>query len=259
MAVASIVSSKEVSMDMDLVRRAQEGECRAREKLWLSFDGMIRSVARNYAAKLDGTESFDDLLQVGRVGFLEAADRFDSSIAPAFIPYVKEGVRMAIREYLSSSLRLIRIPRSAISQVKVLSEAYKGLSEEGISSPGEEELMAATGFSARMLRNAERNRALQMPRSLDYAYDEEGYSLSSSIASDSSVEEDAESDILIGRLSESISRLSRDDRFIINSLYGSFGSKKLKAAEIAARLSLSETAVRRRARLIEGSLYRMIS
>ncbi len=245
-------------MDKELVVRAKSGDMMAREELISSFDGMIRSIAASYAGKLDGAESLDDLVQVGRVGFLEALDRFDFAIAPAFIPYVKEGVKMAIRDHLNSSMRLIRLPRCAIERVKTLSDALSHLADEGREISAEA-VKERTGFSDRILRNAERSRALQMPLSLDFQYSGRGCDLASAVAADHSVEDEAENDMMVEKLSDTMKGLSGPDRFIINSLYGSFGAEKLSARDIARRLSLSENAVRRRAARIESSLYRKIS
>ncbi len=253
------LSQEEAKVNRELIISAKNGDRRARESLLESFDGMIRAVAAEYSAKLDEAGSYDDILQSGRVGFLEALDRFDFSIAPAFIPYVKEGVRMAIRDYLNTSLRLIKLPKSAIHSAKLLSGAMKKLEEDGCSCHDRDAIKRVTGFSDVSLRNAERNRKLQMPLSLDYSYEDGDSSISLSIPSDVSVEEEAENDVMIQRLSAGVASLADDDRFIINSFYGAFGSAKLRVSEIAARLSVSAGTVRNRVRLIEVSLYRMIS
>lgn len=245
-------------MNRAVLTSAKSGNPKDRERLLLDFDGLIRSIAKSYASRIEGAESLEDLIQVGRIGFLDALDRFDENIAPAFIPYAKEGVRMAIRDHLNKAMRLIRLPKSAIENVKVLSEAYSELQEEGEAMPQREKVLEKTGFTERKLKNAERNWKLQMPMSLDYQYGDDN-TLSDLIDSGVSEEERADTEMLIDKLHSSLSSLSIDDRFLINSLYGSFGAKKLKPSDIAAKLSISVGAVRNRQRRIECSLYRAIS
>ena len=245
-------------MNRAVLTSAKSGNPKDRERLLLDFDGLIRSIAKSYASRIEGAESLEDLIQVGRIGFLDALDRFDENIAPAFIPYAKEGVRMAIRDHLNKAMRLIRLPKSAIESVKVLSAAYSELQEEGEDMPQRGKVLEKTGFTERKLKNAERNWKLQMPMSLDYQYGDDN-TLSDLIDSGVSEEERADTEMLIDKLHSSLSSLSIDDRFLINSLYGSFGAKKLKPSDIAAKLSISVGAVRNRQRRIECSLYRAIS
>ena len=134
-------------MNRAVLTSAKSGNPKDRERLLLDFDGLIRSIAKSYASRIEGAESLEDLIQVGRIGFLDALDRFDENIAPAFIPYAKEGVRMAIRDHLNKAMRLIRLPKSAIENVKVLSEAYSELQEEGEAMPQREKVLEKTGMS----------------------------------------------------------------------------------------------------------------
>ncbi len=244
-------------MDVALIEKARRGDSAARSRLLSDFDGMIRSVARYYY-NTSGFWSLEDLLQAGRVGFLEALNRFDPAVSPAFVPFAREGVRIAIRDFITGTMRFIRIPKCAQESAKKLTEAKKHIEEESGEAPSHEELMEATGFSERRLRNAERTWLLSVTMSLDYEYDE-GSEFSQFAVSSDDISDCVVDNLMTERLSALMDTLTWDDRFIVNSFYGSFGVPKLKISEIAERLSISVTAVRKRVRRIENSLYRMIS
>lgn len=243
-------------MDARILEEAASGDARARSSLASSFDGMIRAVAVEYFRAVRGSEPLDDLVQVGRIGFLEAVDRFDPSISPAFIPYARNGVRMAIREHLSRCMRLIRLPRGALEKIRKLSAAVDALGPECTRS----EIMEKAGFSERMMRSAERIGGMNSVLSLDAAIDDDGDGcFLPMVAADADVEKEAEEGIAIRVLEEKIGELSPEDSIIINSYYGTFGWEKQKASDIAMRLSITPSALRKRVRRIERELHEAIS
>ena len=79
------------------------------------------------------------------------------------------------------------------------------------------------------------------------------------VAADADVEKEAEEGIAIRVLEEKIGELSPEDSSIINSYYGTFGWKKQKASDIAMRLSITPSALRKRVRRIERELHEAIS
>lgn len=241
-----------------LISEAVKGDRKAEETLLEAFTPMLRSVAAEYLDAAEGREEMDDLMQIASMGFILALRRFDPDISPAFIPYVRYGARMAIRDHLCSSMRLIRLPKGMVERVSKLSHAYRTLEEEGNEHPSEEDLMAMTGFSRTVLARTERARRMQLPMSLDHEYGD-GSSASSFIPSAECVEEEAEAVLMEDRLRGIVSRLSCIDRFVISAYYGAFGSRKLGSGEIARRLSVSGEAVRKRTKRIEERLCRMIS
>ncbi len=70
---------------------------------------IVDPLARHYAAS-SGLDQ-DDLRQVGLLGLLRAAERFEDTRAVPFIAFAKPHIRGAILHYLRDGAALVRIPR----------------------------------------------------------------------------------------------------------------------------------------------------
>ena len=73
------------------------------------FKAIARPIAAFYASC--SPEPFDDLLQVGLMGLMRAAELYQPSRCSAFSAFAKPHVRGAILHYLRDAAPLIRLPR----------------------------------------------------------------------------------------------------------------------------------------------------
>jgi RNA polymerase sigma-B factor len=69
---------------------------------------LVRSVARRYAG---GPEPFDDLVQVGSIGLIKAAERYDAARGPSFAAYAAPFIAGEIRHHLRDRCSPVRVPR----------------------------------------------------------------------------------------------------------------------------------------------------
>jgi RNA polymerase sigma-B factor len=69
---------------------------------------LVRSIARRYAG---GGEPLEDLAQVGAIGLIKAADRFDEARGVAFAAYAAPFVAGEIRHHLRDRCAPVRVPR----------------------------------------------------------------------------------------------------------------------------------------------------
>ncbi len=79
-----------------------------RERLVESHVPLVHSLARRYAGK---GESLDELVQVGALGLVKAAKRFDQRRGVAFATFAAPVIEGEIRRHLRDRSSLIRIPR----------------------------------------------------------------------------------------------------------------------------------------------------
>ncbi len=79
-----------------------------REHLIESHLPLVRSVARRYAGR--GAD-LDDLIQVGSIGLIKAADRFDPKRGNAFASFATPTIEGEIRHHLRDRATTVRIPR----------------------------------------------------------------------------------------------------------------------------------------------------
>ena len=70
---------------------------------------IVDPVARHYAA--NSGQDQEDLRQVGLLGLLRAAERFEPNRSVPFAAFAKPHIRGAILHYLRDGAALVRIPR----------------------------------------------------------------------------------------------------------------------------------------------------
>ena len=80
-------------VDAELVRRSQDGDAAARERLVLAHTALVRSLARRYQGM---GLAFEDLVQEGLIGLLESLERFQPRAGVSFTTYAYLGVRRSM-------------------------------------------------------------------------------------------------------------------------------------------------------------------
>jgi RNA polymerase sigma-B factor len=68
---------------------------------------LVRSIARRYT----GAEPLEDLAQVGAIGLIKAADRFDDARGVAFSAFAAPFIAGEIRHHLRDRCAPVRVPR----------------------------------------------------------------------------------------------------------------------------------------------------
>jgi RNA polymerase sigma-B factor len=114
----------------------------SRARLIESHLPLVRAIARRY----DGRgEALDDLVQVGAVGLIKAADRFDPSRGAAFATFATPAIEGEIRRHLRDRASPVRIPRGLQQMSGQLRRRRGELTAALGRSPNRSELAAAIG------------------------------------------------------------------------------------------------------------------
>ena len=92
----------------DLVKQAKNGDERAKETLINENSPLIKSVIKNYLSR--GIE-FDDLFQLGSLGFLKAINNFDESFNVKFSTYAVPMIAGEVKRFIRDN-GIIKISRS---------------------------------------------------------------------------------------------------------------------------------------------------
>lgn len=121
------------------------------EKLTELHGGLVKSVA----VRLSYTygEDIEDLIQIGYIGLIKAAERFDESRGLAFSTYAVPMITGEIRSQLRDQ-GAIKVSRSLKSDAFAVRRAETELTAASGRSPKISELAAATGLSAERVREA---------------------------------------------------------------------------------------------------------
>lgn len=137
---APLLSDEEVR---ELAGRIRAGDARAREELVSRNLRLVMSIVSRF---LERTTDPEDLFQVGCLGLLHAADRFDASLGTRFSTYAVPVIMGEIRRHLrdTGTVKVGRTLRERASRVEATRARLRGaLGRE----PTVEEVASETGLS----------------------------------------------------------------------------------------------------------------
>lgn len=123
--------------EQSLARDIQAGDERALHELVESNLSFVAKVASEY--RYLGLP-FEDLLNEGNLGLIQAAQRFDPTRDNKFISYAIWWIRKSILKALSEKAHVVRMPYSQIKKVKEIRKAEKSLQRSLGRKPNREEI-----------------------------------------------------------------------------------------------------------------------
>jgi RNA polymerase sigma-B factor len=116
----------------------------AREALILALVPLARRLARRYAG---GAEQLDDLEQVGVIGLIKAASRFDEQRGVSFALFATPFIEGELKHHLRDNVGGPRVPRAMQSRVITVAKTATAL-EPGLGHrAGAKEIAARTGLT----------------------------------------------------------------------------------------------------------------
>ena len=128
---------------------------------------LVEPLARRYA--LSTGQDPDDLRQVGLLGLLRAAERYEGSRDVPFTAFARPHIRGAILHYLRDRAAIIRLPRNVQEQTSDAAAGFNAASQQRMIIPFEEEMITSEGGTGERLDQSEKRRQLaaamgQLPR-----------------------------------------------------------------------------------------------
>ncbi|MDQ7822431.1 MAG: RNA polymerase sigma factor RpoD/SigA [Candidatus Eremiobacteraeota bacterium] len=113
-----------------LARRIAEGDERAKEAMVQSNLRLVINIAKKY---INSGMSFQDLIQEGNIGLMEAAEKFDYRKGCRFATYATWWIRQSILRAIANQSRLIRLPVHILE----IYRKYQKIVNESIKERGE--------------------------------------------------------------------------------------------------------------------------
>ncbi|CAM0953285.1 unnamed protein product [Alopecurus aequalis] len=143
--------AKEAGLDVAVLKsRLQAGYC-CRERLLVTTEWLVKYIARSYTGI--GT-AFEDLLQAGKMGVLEGAERFDSQRGCKFSTYVKYWIRKAMLALLAENSGVIQLPARMEGIIRKVKEAKRAIRCSTGRNPNDDEIATFVGVSVANVRLA---------------------------------------------------------------------------------------------------------
>jgi RNA polymerase sigma-B factor len=116
----------------------------SRDALILENMDFVRALARRYH---DRGEPLDDLIQVGMVGLINAADRFDETRGSDFRSFAAPTVLGEIRRYFRDRAWAVRVPRQVKDDTVRISALVERISSDRGRTPTVPEIAEASGLT----------------------------------------------------------------------------------------------------------------
>jgi RNA polymerase primary sigma factor len=93
--------------ELDLGRKIQAGDQRARERMIRANLRLVVAVAKTYG---DRGLSLQDLIAEGNIGLMKAAEKFDPNAGCRFSTYGTWWIKQSIRRALTNTVKQVRVP-----------------------------------------------------------------------------------------------------------------------------------------------------
>src|SRR5215210_7773524 len=229
--------------ELDLSRRAREGDQRARQRLIEKNLRLVVSVAKKYRGY---GLPFEDLIQEGNIGLMKAVEKFDPDRGFRFSTYATWWIRQAVQRSVIDKGRTIRVPVHMAERIRKMGRAFGELLSEWGREPTEEEVAERLGWGVEEVRAA--LSATPDATSLNKALGvEEGTMELVDIVEDTHVLETPDAviqEMETAGLWAAVGRLPERARYVLVRRYGLDGREKSTLADLAEELGLSRERIR---------------
>lgn len=228
----------------ELLRKAKNGDMRAREELISGNMRLVLSVIQRFGGR---GEEADDLFQVGCIGLIKAIDNFDLGVGVKFSTYAVPMIIGEIRRYLRDN-SMIRVSRSQRDLAYRALRAKEELSLQLSRDPTDAEIAAELGAESADVTEA--LTSITTPLSIYEPVSGDGGDALYLMDQLSDDNENDESWIDNIAIAEAMKRLSERERSIISMRFFS-GKTQM---EIADEIGISQAQV---SRIEKGAIDRI--
>lgn len=119
---------------------------------------LVKPLARRYAAKTG--QDPDDLQQVGLLGLLRAAERYEGQRDIPFPVFARPHIRGAILHYLRDKAAIIRLPRAVQDNNRDIGAGFNAATQHRRLVPLEEDMISQASDHSNVLDQLEKRRQL---------------------------------------------------------------------------------------------------
>jgi RNA polymerase sigma-B factor len=218
------------------VQWKQTGDPQLRDRLILSQRNLVSYLARRF---MDRGELFEDVMQIGMVGLINALDGFDPARGVKFSTFAIPTISGEIRRYFRDKVWGVRVPRRMQELYAVIQNHVEELTQKLDRSPTYAEIAFSLNVEVEeVVETMELGNALD-PQSLDdHVFGEEGSVVADTIGG---LDPDLEAYEEHAALQMAMSRLTEKERRVLEMAYFDGFSQ----ADIAGRMGVSQMHISR--------------
>lgn len=235
----NVLSAEE---EIILAKKIKAGDKSAFHRLINSNLRFVVSVAKKYEGQ---GLSLPDLVSIGNLGLVKAAERFDETKGFKFISFAVWWIRQSIMHTIGEQRRMIRRPTNQRDDIFEVYKAQDHLEQQLERLPTPEELSEYTGIAIEKVKDYLMDSPFGLP--LEGDDDEEKPGLLNFLEDRTFSAPDAYIE-LEGRdysLSKMIANLTDREAIILKKYYGLDNDTPMLLEDIATHLGLSKESIRR--------------
>ncbi len=233
----------------ELCMLIQSGVQQAKQDLCIKNQRLIGKVAAAYVGYNGNDLDIEDLIQVGFLGLLAAAEKYDTGNGAKFSTYAVHWIKREIKREIREHGFSIKIPNNLMNTIEKCIKLDNSLTQQSVERDERLQTIADTlDLTVEKVKKCLSMRKQYMQYvSLNSIVDEENRTELEEITPDENTplpEDEAEKGDMIERLHVVLAELNEQEQDIIKHRYGIDGFETLSYAELSIKYKLSEERIR---------------
>lgn len=236
--MAELTARELESQELDKLWRDYKstGDSQLKNQLLLNYIHLVKKLVRRMMPKYNGYNEYDDLVNCGIIGLIDAVEKFDLKHGVKFETYAVSRIRGAILDYMRSQ---DWAPSSLRKKINNINQVYESLEYQNGAPPSEQAVAKELGLEVDEVQNV-----LTKTHIFNLVYFEDTLKSSYSVNEIASTEDNSPESIYLNNelkqiLADLIEDLPEKEKLVITLYY----YEELMLKEIAEILNVSESRV----------------